>query len=142
MHKKFEKFGPIKSLKVSNNADGSSRGYGFICYQEEQSAIDAVAGTISDNDAIAIKFEVKQARNMLSLINNVYVKNIPEEMTDDEIKGLFSPHGHISSMVISKNPKVSGVKYGFVCYSDPKVTAESTPEKQIPADPTYGAKCA
>jgi len=35
LHTKFEKFGPIKSLKVSLNADGSSRGYGFICYQEE-----------------------------------------------------------------------------------------------------------
>jgi hypothetical protein len=32
LHQKFEQFGPIKSLKVSNNSDGSSRGYGFICY--------------------------------------------------------------------------------------------------------------
>ena len=29
---KFEKFGPIKSLKVSLNGDHSSRGYGFICF--------------------------------------------------------------------------------------------------------------
>jgi len=32
LHNKFEKFGAVKSLKVSNNDDASSRGYGFICY--------------------------------------------------------------------------------------------------------------
>ena len=114
-------------MKVSNNADGSSRGYGFICFQDEQSAIDAVAGTANDDGAIAIKFEVKQARSVLSLINNVYVKNIPESMTDEEIKGLFSPFGNIESMVISKNEKVEGVKYGFVCYSDPNKAEGGNP---------------
>lgn len=106
LHTKFEKYGPIKSLKVSNNADGSSRGYGFICYQEEKSASDAVSGTVNDNDSIAIKFEIKQARSVLSLINNVYVKNLPESMNDEEIKAMFSPYGQIESMVITKNPKV------------------------------------
>jgi len=32
LHTKFEKFGRIKSLKVSLNSDHSSRGYGFICF--------------------------------------------------------------------------------------------------------------
>lgn len=142
LHNKFQKFGPIKSLKISNNTDGSSRGYGFICYQEEQSAIEAVAGTSNDQDAIAIKFEVKQARSVLALINNVYVKNIPDTMTDDEIKQMFAPFGHIESMVLSKNPKVQGVKYGFVCYSDPNKTTDSDPTRPAPVDPNYGPKCA
>jgi RNA recognition motif-containing protein len=53
------------------------------------------------------------------------VKNIPESMNDEEIKGLFSPFGNIESMVISKNAKVQGVKYGFVCYCDPNKAATS-----------------
>lgn len=65
LHQKFLKYGPIKSLKVSINADGSSRGYGFICYQDEGSAGQAVEGSANDNDAVAIKFEIKQARSML-----------------------------------------------------------------------------
>jgi len=129
-------------LKVSNNTDGSSRGYGFICFQDESSAIEAVAATSNDNDAIAIKFEVKQARSVLSLINNVYVKNIPDNMTDEEIKQMFGQFGHIESMVLSKNPKVQGVKYGFVCYSDPNKTPDSDPKRPVPADSTYGPKCA
>jgi hypothetical protein len=102
----------------------------------------AVAATANDQDAIAIKFEVKQARSVLSLINNVYVKNIPDNMSDDEIKNMFGQFGHIESMVLSKNPKVQGVKYGFVCYSDPTKTADSDPKRPVPADPTYGPKCA
>jgi len=79
---------------------------------------------------------------VLALINNVYVKNIPESMTDEEVKGLFSPYGNIESMVLSKNPKVQGVKYGFVCYCDPNKTADSNPDRPVPVDVTYGAKCA
>lgn len=43
LHKIFEVVGKIKSLKVSLNPDFSSRGYGFICFQEEKSAIDALS---------------------------------------------------------------------------------------------------
>jgi len=79
---------------------------------------------------------------MLSLINNVYVKNLPESMSDDEIKAMFAPYGHIASMILGKNPKVAGVKYGFVCYSDPKTVEGSNPERPSPVDPSYGPKCA
>ena len=48
LQEKFEKIGKIKSLKVSLNSDHSSRGYGFICFQEEESAAKAVA--LSEND--------------------------------------------------------------------------------------------
>ena len=33
----FSEFGKIKSLKVSLNPDYSSRGYGFICFQDKYS---------------------------------------------------------------------------------------------------------
>lgn len=34
----FDSCGKIRSLKVSLNADYSSRGYGFICFEDEQGA--------------------------------------------------------------------------------------------------------
>jgi len=69
-----------------------------------------------------MNFEVKQARSVLSLINNVYVKNIPLTMTDEEIKGMFSQFGQIESMKISEAKNVEGLKFGFVCYNDPNKT--------------------
>lgn len=39
----FKKYGAIKSLKLSLNSDHSSRGYGFVCFQEPESAAAALA---------------------------------------------------------------------------------------------------
>ena len=38
----FSRYGPVKSAKVSINPDYSSRGYGFVCFQTQESAIKAV----------------------------------------------------------------------------------------------------
>lgn len=40
----FSKFGDIKSLKISLNPDRSSRGYGFVCFQEPAGAQACLAG--------------------------------------------------------------------------------------------------
>lgn len=49
LQKKFEAIGKIKSLKVSLNSDHTSRGYGFICFQDEDAAANAVQ--FSERDA-------------------------------------------------------------------------------------------
>jgi RNA recognition motif-containing protein len=43
---------------------------------------------------------------------NIYVGNLSYEITDDEVKDLFSPHGEISSVSIIKD-KYSGQSKGF-----------------------------
>jgi len=37
------------------------------------------------------------------LINNLYVKNLPKEMTEAEVRTLFSEFGHIKSVLLMKN---------------------------------------
>jgi len=34
----FSRYGDIKSLKISLGSDHSSRGYGFVCFQDPSSA--------------------------------------------------------------------------------------------------------
>jgi RNA recognition motif-containing protein len=43
---------------------------------------------------------------------NIYVGNLSYEVTEDEVKDLFSPHGEISSLSIIKD-KYSGQSKGF-----------------------------
>lgn len=45
--------------------------------------------SLKDDDIIACKFEPKDRRSFRKLINNVYVKNIPLDLTDDKIKEMF-----------------------------------------------------
>ena len=37
LHEKFEKYGKIKSTKISLNADFTNRGYAFVCFQDPES---------------------------------------------------------------------------------------------------------
>ncbi len=43
---------------------------------------------------------------------NIYVGNLSYEITDDEVRDIFSPHGEISSVSIIKD-KHSGQSKGF-----------------------------
>lgn len=126
LQKKFEGLGKIKSLKVSLNSDHTSRGYGFICFQDEATATKAVEHSKNDSEVVAVKFEPKDRRSFRMLNNNVYVKNIPLGKTDAEIKAMFAAYGNIKSLVLLKNDIG---QYGFVCYDDPKgVSKEYGPE--------------
>jgi len=58
----------------------------------------------------------------------VYVKNIPLEMSDENVKALFAPFGNIKSLVLQKN-EIG--QFGFVCFDDPEGK-----------DKEYGPKCA
>jgi RNA recognition motif-containing protein len=74
LQKKFEGAGKIKSLKVSLNGDHSSRGYGFICFQDESSAAKTVLLSANDESTVAMKFEPKGRRQFKKLNIKVYVK--------------------------------------------------------------------
>jgi RNA recognition motif-containing protein len=126
LQKKFEGLGKIKSLKVSLNADHTSRGYGFICFQDEATATKAVEFSKEDGEVVAVKFEPKDRRSFRKLNNNVYVKNLPLEKTDADVKAMFAAYGNIKSLVLQKNPIG---QYGFVCYDEPEgVNKEYGPE--------------
>ena len=126
LQKKFESIGKIKSLKVSLNSDHSSRGYGFICFNDEATATKAIEASAKDEDTVAMKFEPKDRRNIRKLINNVYVKNIPMDYPEDKIKDMFKAFGEIKSLHLMKN-QIGQI--AFVCYDDPKgVNKEYGPE--------------
>jgi len=130
MEQEFEKYGKIKSLKISFNADHSSRGYGFICFQEEESATKAVAACGNSEVMKAAKFEPKDSKKISrKLNNNLYFKNIPADYSDAQVKEIFAPFGTIKSLVLMKNDKVENSQYGFVCFDDEKgVNKEYGPE--------------
>jgi polyadenylate-binding protein len=129
LHKTFEQFGPIKSLKASLNPDYSSRGYGFICFENPESAQRAIEAKDDLNGTEVIRFEPKDNKaNMRKLMNNVYVKNIPIDWTPENVRAMFEAHGNIKSLVLKKNDIG---QFGFVCYDDPGNR-----------DKEYGPKCA
>lgn len=98
LEKIFSEYGQIKSLKVSLNSDYTSRGYGFICFQDKDSALKALGSSKAE---IQVKpLQPKTTRQMRKLINNVYVKNIPKNWSVEMVRDLFKPFGNIKSLVL------------------------------------------
>lgn len=64
------------------------------------------------------KFQPKEGRKQYSrLINNVYVKNLPQGFSEPELKRLFEPFGNIKSLALRSNQIGT---FGFVCFDDPR----------------------
>ena len=61
------------------------------------------------------------------MYNNLYVKNFPQEYTEDDIKRIFSNYGDLLSVVLGRNEHGA---FAFVCYG----------KQGAPKD--YGYNCA
>ncbi len=65
---------------------------------------------------------MEQAGKTENQFTNVFIKNLGENVTDDELRKLFEPFGTISSMVLARdaNDPTKSRGYGFVCFSEPQ----------------------
>lgn len=71
--------------------------------------------------------EVRQERIAKYQGMNLYVKNLVDEVDDDQLRAEFAPHGTITSAKVMKdNGKSKG--FGFVCYSSPEEATRAVTE--------------
>ncbi|XP_024398374.1 polyadenylate-binding protein 2 [Physcomitrium patens] len=121
LHDTFSAFGGILSCKVATDSSGQSKGYGFVQFEKEesaQSAIEKVNGMLlNDKQVFVGPFVRRQERDLsggVSKFNNVYVKNLGENTTDDELKKVFGAYGPISSAVVMRDNEGKSKCFGFV----------------------------
>jgi len=114
----FSLFGNILSCKVACDANGKSRGYGFVHYETEgaaKQAIERVNGMQIGEKTVEVRKVVKRSERDAPKDNftNLYVKNIPAEGVDeDKLKELFIAFGPIQSACIMEDKQAR--KFGFV----------------------------
>lgn len=119
----FSAFGTILSCKVATEENGTSKGYGFVHYESQDQADKAIAkvnGMMLKGQQVYVgRFIPKKERmkdREAQEFTNVYIKNLPENFTEEQLQQLFSAYGTITSMVLSNAP-LKGKKFGFVNYS-------------------------
>lgn len=132
----FSMFGNILSCKVVTDKDGKSLGYGFVHYETENAAQDAISrvnGKIISGQQVEVShFVPKKARSTdkkdEKKVNDtkVYVHSIPEGTSEDELKALFSKCGKWKSGAIMKIPPGNKVTYYVVQDDDQEVKKEET----------------
>ncbi|KAJ0252055.1 Polyadenylate-binding protein 2 [Hirschfeldia incana] len=126
LHDTFSTFGSIVSCKVAVDASGNSKGYGFVQYADEESAQKAIEKLngmlLNDKQVYVGPFLRRQERDSTANITkftNVYVKNLAESTTDDDLKKAFSEYGEITSAVVMRDGEGGKSKgFGFVNFEN------------------------
>jgi polyadenylate-binding protein len=124
----FQRYGDIKSLKISLNSDHQSRGYGFVCFQDSTSAARALEAEGNADSIQVIRYQPRDKRDFRKIYNNIYAKNFPENFSEQDVHELFSRYGRIESMKYMRNDKGP---YAFICFNS-----------EDKSDREYGPKCA
>ncbi|KAI4316685.1 hypothetical protein L6164_024640 [Bauhinia variegata] len=125
LHETFSTFGNILSCKIATDASGQSKGYGFVQFDNEESAqnaIDKLNGMLlNDKQVFVGHFLRKQDREndfSWTKFNNVYVKNLSESTTDDDLKKIFGEYGTITSAIVMRDADGKSKCFGFVNFEN------------------------
>eukprot|EP00897_Mesotaenium_endlicherianum_P011020 jgi/Mesen1/9947/ME000071S09364 len=161
LKEKFETFGSIANLIVMRDESGNSKGFGFVNYDNPdsaQAAVEAMEGAQFGSKTLFVgramkkaerermlrqQFEEKRIERMQKYQGvNLYIKNLDDAVDQDQIKAEFSPYGTITSAKIMKNEKGGSKGFGFVCFSTPEEAAKAVSEvhgRMINGKPIYVA---
>lgn len=137
----FSYYGNILSCKVVTDADGKSKGYGYVHYETGEAATEAIQKlngiSIDDHVLTALPFLRRQERGGATTWTNLYVKHFPKNWDEAKIRELTEPFGAVSSIALAKDAAGSNKGFGFVSFEehDAAVKAvEALNGKQIEED--------
>ncbi|CAK9140800.1 unnamed protein product [Ilex paraguariensis] len=125
LHDTFSAFGNILSCKVSTDNSGQSKGYGFVQYDSEeaaQQAIEKLNGMLLNDKQVYVgPFLRKQERELdveKTSFTNVYVKNLSELTTEEDLSKIFSEFGKITSVAVMRDGNGISKCFGFVNFEN------------------------
>lgn len=114
---------------------GQSKGFGFVQYEKEeaaQSAIKSLNGMlINDKPVYVGPFLRKQERDNSvdkAKFNNVFVKNLSESTTKEDLMKIFGEYGNITSAVVMLGTDGKSRCFGFINFENPDDAARAVEE--------------
>merc|ERR1719167_1522800 len=127
MYDTFSAYGNILSCKVAQDPSGESKGYGFVHFETEEAAvqaIDKVNGMLLNNKKVFVGRFVPRKEREIELgekaqkFTNVYIKNFNETLSEDDLTEMFSKYGKITSLKLMKTDDEKNKGFGFVSFGD------------------------
>lgn len=135
LHETFSVFGTILTSKVATDPSGQSKGYGFVQYETEEAAKKAIEQLngmlLNDKQVYVGPFLRKQDRENAvdkTKFNNVFVKNLAESTTKEELEDIFGKYGTITSAVVMTDENGKSRCFGFVNFENPDEAAHAVQE--------------
>ena len=109
MYDTFSAFGNILSCKVAQDTNGDSKGYGFVHFETEEAAVNAISkvnGMLLNGKKVFVGRFVPRKEREIELgekakrFTNCYIKNLHEDVAEQELQELFTPFGKINSLKV------------------------------------------
>jgi polyadenylate-binding protein len=116
----FSAFGNILSCKVAMDEKGNSKGFGFVHFENADSAenaIKTVHNMLLETKLVYVgKFVPKKERlrQKESSWTNVYVKDLDPDVSGEDLRAKFSEFGNVNSCVVSLDENGVSRQFGFV----------------------------
>ncbi|XP_049875149.1 ELAV-like protein 1 [Pectinophora gossypiella] len=133
MYALFSAMGKIESCKLIAN-----RGYGFVEYEKHEDAEKARAafnGLLMQGKTLKVSFALLNPENKVShkpdTESNLYISNLPPDMTLERLNNLFGQFGVITNSRVSQG-------IGFVCFEQ-RGQAEEAIKNMNGSSPIPGA---
>ncbi|MQL95359.1 hypothetical protein Taro_028025 [Colocasia esculenta] len=128
----FSVFGNILSCKIATDPSGQSKGYGFVQFDQEEAAQNAISKLngmlLNDKQVFVGPFVRKQERENAvnkAKFNNVFVKNLSESTTEEDLKIIFGEFGNITSSVVMREGDGKSKCFGFVNFENADDAAQA-----------------
>ncbi|KAI9481622.1 MAG: hypothetical protein EXX96DRAFT_481664 [Benjaminiella poitrasii] len=127
LHDTFSAFGNILSCKIALDENGNSKGYGFVHYETEEAAENAIKhvnGMLLNDKKVYVGHHVPKKERQAKIeqyrakFTNVYIKNLDENVKDDKLREIFEQYGPITSAVVQVDDEGKSKGFGFVNYEN------------------------
>lgn len=120
----FQQFGPILSTFLSVDEKGESNGYGYIQFRQEGDAQRCLEEAktrklvVGESPVVVEPFKSKQERDIKRAENmrNLYLKDLPENIDEAEIKKVLEKFGTVKNMIVGK-PAEQHSSYALVAFA-------------------------
>ncbi|KAJ1569523.1 Protein phosphatase PP2A regulatory subunit B [Nowakowskiella sp. JEL0078] len=136
LHDTFAAFGPILSCKVVTE-EGTSKGYGFVHFETQEAADNAIKhvnGMLLNDSIVYVGNHISKKERSSKIeetrakFTNIYIKNLDENVTDEELSELFGVLGEMVSCVVQRDEFGNSKGFGFVNYVDHEHAARAVEE--------------
>jgi len=134
LHDTFTAFGNIMSCKVVTDAAGKSCGFGFVHFETQEAADQAISkvnGMLMNGRKVFVGRHVNRKdrhsrlEELRANFTNVFVKNLAATVDDDALNALFKPYGEIQSAVVQKDEEGKSKGFGFVNFVEHEAASKA-----------------
>ena len=149
LHDTFAAFGNILSCKVAQDELGNSKGYGFVHYETAEAANNAIKhvnGMLLNDKKVFVghhvskKDRMSKFEEMKANFTNIYVKNLDQDVPEEQFRKMFEKYGDITSATLSRDHEGNSRGFGFVNYTtheSAQAAVEEMNEKDINGQKLY-----